>query len=142
MFGGVFDPDTEGVYGCAVLTHRSGEANPARGRLSRLVAPEAISVTDSVTDSVRLAEAQARWLGEYLRGRYLLPPRSVMLAATGAAGASRSPVGGPRGRWSRPRHRGGVDAYLRWLAAEVRRGRARAAAARYPLPVPSLLTAR
>ncbi|WP_139342105.1 hypothetical protein [Protofrankia sp. BMG5.30] len=132
LFGGVFNPDAEGVYGCGVLP---GGVSPGSGP-----GPAGGTGAISVTDAVRLAEAQARWLGEYLRGRYLLPPRSVMLAATGAAGASRSPVGDLRGRWSRPHHRGGVDAYLRWLAAEVRRGRARAAAGRYPLPVPSLLT--
>ncbi len=93
-------------------------------------------------DAVRLAEAQARWLGEYLRGRYLLPPRSAMLTAAGAAGPLRSLADDLRDRWLRPHHGSAVDAYLRWLEAEVRHGRARAAAGGYPLPVPSLVTTR
>ncbi|WP_131769561.1 hypothetical protein [Candidatus Protofrankia californiensis] len=94
------------------------------------------------TDAVRLAEAQARWLGEYLRGRYLLPLRSAMLTAASTPRPLRSLADDLRNRRLRPHHRSDVDAYLRWLGAEVRQGRARAAAGGYPLPVPSLITVR
>jgi hypothetical protein len=92
-FGGVFDPDSDGVY----LIGGAGE----------------------------LARAQGRWVGEYLRGRYLLPARSVMLAHPGLP---------PRGYLGRGRHGDGLAGYLARLDRELRRGHARAAAAGYPLP--------
>ncbi|WP_131784914.1 hypothetical protein [Protofrankia symbiont of Coriaria ruscifolia] len=167
LFGGVFDPDAEGVYGCGCLERRSSSADPFRSRprirdrkrtrdcLTGAVAGRDLPVSGSTgtgtgdaagsTDAVRLAEAQARWLGEYLRGRYLLPPRSAMLTAASTPRplrSLRSLADDLRNRRLRPHHRSDVDAYLRWLGAEVRQGRARAAAGGYPLPVPSLITVR
>jgi hypothetical protein len=72
--------------------------------------------------AARIAWEQARWIGEYLRGRYLLPPRSAMLTGLG-----------PRRRTTPG---GGAQAYLTALERERHAGRARAAAAGYPLPVP------
>jgi hypothetical protein len=129
-FGGVFDPDSDGVY-------LIGGAGPVGGRVhGRSTGSSAAAERDTVavrgiaaerdTVAVReLAWAQGSWVGEYLRGRYQLPPRSVMLAHPGL----------PRRRfgWERP----GIDGYLARLGRELRRGRARAAAAGYPLPLPS-----
>ncbi|WP_322759620.1 hypothetical protein [Frankia sp. Cr2] len=131
LFGGVFSLDTDGVYRCGRLPDPVG--TPSRGSV------------DSA-DTVQLADAQGRWISEYLRGRYLLPPRSVMLAAAGlpAAGSGswpRSRCDRLRASWH-PRHGpSAVQGYLRWLGAELRRGRARAAEGGYPIPVPSLITA-
>ncbi len=135
LFGGVFDPETEGVYRC--------------GRLPRPGAAPAGPV--AVADAVRLADAQSRWIGEYLRGRYLLPSRSAMLAAAGLRPTRRTATGSaswprPRSetlhaRWLRAPGQTAVRGYLRWLGAELRRGRARAAEGGYPLPVPSLIAA-
>ncbi len=81
-----------------------------------------------VSAEPELAAAQGRWIGEYLRGRYLLPSRPAMVSAAGRL------TGGPpadgAGQVRRRR-------YLRALAREVRRGHARAASAGYPLPVPA-----
>jgi hypothetical protein len=137
LFGGVFDPETEGVYWC--------------GRLPSPAAPSAGAETvTGVTapDAGRLTDAQARWISEYLRGRYLLPPRSVMVTAAGmaatsrAAGWPRSYGDLPRAAWAQLRGRSAVDCYLYRLGAELRRGRARAADGGYPLPVPSLVPGR
>ncbi|WP_322754403.1 hypothetical protein [Frankia sp. Cas3] len=130
LFGGVFSLDTDGVYRC--------------GRL-----PGSVDGSVDGADTVRLADAQGRWISEYLRGRYLLPPRSVMLAAAGlpAAGPAswlRSHADRLRASWHGRHRRPGrpaVQGYLRWLGAELRRGRARAAEGGYPIPVPSLITA-
>lgn len=114
-FGGVFLPDRDGVYvvGAAPLAGARG-AGAASDRETML--------------------AQARWLGEYLRGRYLLPQRSEMLAHLGLRP---TPV---LSRLARPSGR--THDYRRRLALEVRRGRARAAAAGYPLPVPATTEAK
>jgi hypothetical protein len=103
-FGGVFDPDSDGVY--------------------------PIGCWDPAAAAVELARAQGRWIGEYLRGRYLLPARPVMLANPGLP--SRRRLGG--GRHGGGRHGDGVARYLARLDRELRRGHARAAAAGYPLP--------
>ena len=75
-------------------------------------------------DSAVAAE-QGRWIGEYLRGRYLLPARSVMVSGRGPLGRA----GGARRGW----------AWRIALRRELRRGHERAALAGYPLPVPSRL---
>ncbi len=144
-FGGVFDPDAEGVYRCGHL--------PLAGSLpSDTALPSETTLPSDTADIIRLAEAQGRWVGEYLRGRYLLPARSAMLAAAGAPGWRRSRAAGLLDRWPAGPgwHHGRtaagvtavdvtVDGYLRWLSGELRRGRARAAEGGYPLPVPSLI---
>ncbi|WP_041253683.1 hypothetical protein [Frankia sp. EAN1pec] len=81
-----------------------------------------------VSAEPELAAAQGRWIGEYLRGRYLLPSRPAMVSASG-----RSAGGPPADRAGQLRRR----LYLRALTREVRRGHARAASAGYPLPVPA-----
>lgn len=81
-----------------------------------------------VSAEPELAAAQGRWIGEYLRGRYLLPSRPAMVSASG-----RSAGGPPADRSGQLRRR----LYLRALTREVRRGHARAASAGYPLPVPA-----
>ncbi len=143
LFGGVFDPETEGVYRCGRLPGPGPRAAPRPG-----AAPTGPL---AVADAVRLADAQSRWIGEYLRGRYLLPPRSAMLAAAGLTATRRTATGSaswprprseaPHARWLRAPGQTAVRGYLRWLGAELRRGRARAAEGGYPLPVPSLIAA-
>ncbi|MEX5707545.1 hypothetical protein AB1484_04285 [Parafrankia sp. FMc6] len=81
-----------------------------------------------VSAEPELAAAQGSWIGEYLRGRYLLPSRPAMVSASG-----RSAGGPPADRAGQLRRR----LYLRALTREVRRGHARAASAGYPLPVPA-----
>jgi hypothetical protein len=137
LFGGVFDPETEGVYWCGRLPAPAAPS-PGAGAVTGVAAP----------DASRLADAQARWISEYLRGRYLLPPRSVMVTAAGmtatgrATGWPRSPGDLPGTAWARIRGCGAVAYYLHRLGAELRRGRARAAEGGYPLPVPSLVPGR
>jgi len=72
--------------------------------------------------------ARASWVAEYLRGRYLPPPEQEMLdhPELRRTGLFRS---GERG-------------YRRALERELRAGRARAAAAGYPLPIPAVSPAR
>jgi hypothetical protein len=115
-FGGVYCPGRDGVY--VVGGKLGGE-------------PSCDDVVDGGTTLRRATQratelAQARWLGEYLRGRYLLPERQEMTAHSGLRRASMF-----------SRRRGGTRGYLSRLALELRRGRDRAAAAGYPLPLPS-----
>ncbi len=123
-FGGVFDPDSDGVYligaGSPVGVHGHGHA-----RSGMTSVPGTAAISDMAAGIRELAWAQGSWVGEYLRGRYLLPARSVMLAHPGLPGR--------RLGWEW----GGVAGYLARLDRELRRGRARAAAAGYPLPLPS-----
>ena len=82
-----------------------------------------------------LAEAQGRWIAEYLRGAYVLPPEQLLrreIAADRAAMQDRYV--------SSKRHTIQVDFddYLFHLDRERQRGRARAAAAGSLLPVASL----
>ncbi|MBX6388931.1 MAG: hypothetical protein IRZ08_08015 [Frankia sp.] len=97
-FGGVFHPRADGVYLVGWLPDGSA-AEP------------------------EVAEAQASWVGEYLRGRYLLPSYHEMASRPALR---RLPFGRQRGR-----------GYLRALERERRAGRARATAAGYPLPLPA-----
>jgi hypothetical protein len=109
-YGGVFHPDVEGVY-------RVGAGRPAG------VGPRPGPAIAAVPAVPAVVAAQARWIGEYLRGRYLLPARSAMVAHPALRRY------GPR-LWAGRR-------YLARLEGELRRGRARAAQAGYPLPVPA-----
>jgi len=68
--------------------------------------------------------AQAGWVAEYLRGRYQLPAYQIMISQPGLRRVGLS--------------RRGAGAYLRALERELRAGRARAAAAGYPLPLPGM----
>ena len=86
-----------------------------------LVGAPADGATEPATDVV-LAKAQAGWIGEYLRGRYALPAHQAMVSRPG-------PGRGPRARTG--------DGYLRAVGRELRAGRARAAAAGYPMPMPA-----
>ncbi|WP_026310517.1 hypothetical protein [Parafrankia elaeagni] len=86
-----------------------------------------------VSPDPELAGPQGRWIGEYVRGRYLLPSRSVMVC--GAGRLAGLPWRG--GLVSRPDGQAASRRYLRALAKEIRRGHARASRAGYPLPVPA-----
>jgi hypothetical protein len=139
LFRGVFALDTVGVYAAGPWT--------ALG----------LAAADLDLESVRrIAHAQGRCIGDYLRGRYVLPPteqpagtRRGLRQRVAAGGAIR--VHGTR--LHRPRVRGAataagdrakevsqlyLDDYLDDLRAEQRRGHRRAAAADYPIPVPGL----
>jgi len=107
LFGSVFPPDDVGVYQLTG-SGRVGTGGRPPARLDGLL------------------EARARWLGEYLRGRYRLPEHAAMVETGGIATGHRR-LGG----LAQPDP-------VRWLAAECRRGRARAALAGYPLPLPDL----
>jgi hypothetical protein len=101
-FGGVFHPRSAGVF---VVGGEPGSASQHP-----------------------LVELRARWVGEYLRGRYQLPAYQAMLDRPelrhrGLRGR------GPRGRTGR--------GLVRALERELRAGRSRAAAAGYPLPLPA-----
>ena len=81
-----------------------------------------------------LAEAQGRWLADYLRGRYHLPPRRALEADIRRENARM------RKRYvTSKRHTIQVDfdRYLFELARERRRGGERARAAGFELPVPA-----
>ncbi|MDQ3849871.1 MAG: NAD(P)-binding domain-containing protein [Actinomycetota bacterium] len=81
-----------------------------------------------------LAEAQAKWLADYLRGRYHLPARGALLADI------RRDQEAMRRRYvTSRRHTIQVDfdRYLYDLRGERRRGARRARAAGFALPVPS-----
>jgi hypothetical protein len=130
-FGGVFDPDSDGVY--LVGIYPEGMVSPPvpeDGRARDPAGSPASSAGSGVAAPGELAWAQARWVGEYLRGRYLLPERSVMLGHPGLPAPRRLGQLMHLGR-----ERPGVAGYLARLEREQRRGRGRAAAASYPLPV-------
>ena len=85
-----------------------------------------------------LAEAQGAWVGEYLTGSYALPPRPELMAD----------MQSERERMFKryvasKRHTMQVDYddYLLDLGRELKRGRARAARAGRPLPVPPRVAA-
>ncbi|WP_242424308.1 hypothetical protein, partial [Frankia sp. EI5c] len=103
---------------------RPGSAAPpppwSRGRFFGGVFHTELEGVFRVSPDPELAGPQGRWIGEYLRGRYLLPARSVMIRDPAAAGVRR------------PARR-----YLKGLARELRQGHARASRAGYPLPVPA-----
>ena len=81
-----------------------------------------------------LAEAQGRWIAEYLRGEYHLPAPRAM-----AADIRRENARMRRRYVASQRHTIQVDfdTYLASLRRERRRGAARAAAAGHALPVPA-----
>jgi hypothetical protein len=81
-----------------------------------------------------LAEAQSRWIAEYLRGEYHLPAARAM-----AADMRRESARMRRRYVASERHTIQVDfdTYLATLRRERRRGAARAAAAGQTLPVPA-----
>lgn len=88
-----------------------------------------------VSSDPELAGPQGRWIGEYVRGRYLLPSRSVMVCGAGRVAG----LPGRGGLVSRPDGQAAAASrrYLKALAKEIRRGHARASRAGYPLPVPA-----
>jgi hypothetical protein len=107
LYRRVFSPDIEGVFFLALL--------------------------QPLGATMPLAEAQGKWVADYLRGRYQLPPRERMVAEMRA---DRERM---RKRYvASKRHTMQVDfdTYLLELAAEQRAGRKRAAAAGHPLPIP------
>jgi cation diffusion facilitator CzcD-associated flavoprotein CzcO len=85
-----------------------------------------------------LAEAQGRWIADYLRGRYHLPPRRALEADIRRQGERM------RKRYvASKRHTIQVDfdRYLLDLRRECRRGAARARSTGYALPVPARVAA-
>jgi hypothetical protein len=107
-FGGVFHSVADGVY----VVGAPDEPAPPPG-----------------PPDPTLARAQAGWVAEYLRGRYRLPAYQAM--------AARPSLRRP-GLWrGAGRRHGGAAGYVRALERELRAGRARAAAAGYPLPLPA-----
>ena len=108
LFRRVFHPDIEGVFFLALL--------------------------QPLGATMPLAEAQGRWIAEYLRGRYLLPAPSEM----------RRDIEHDRETMRKryvasKRHTMQVDfdSYLVELEKEQRAGRKRAAEAGHPLPIPA-----
>lgn len=97
--------------------------HPVAGGVFLLGVPDSGQVVrpDSERD-LTVTKAQAGWVGEYLRGRYRLPAGQTMLDHPGLR---------------RTGVRRGAAGYLRALDRELRAGRARAAAAGYPLPLPA-----
>ena len=125
-FGGVFHPRADGVYlvgtpGGAADDETSPADVPAQRHADAADDAPGADLDDP------LVWAQGSWVGEYLRGRYLLPTYQAMLDRPGLR------RGGLRRR--------GAAGYLRALERELRAGRARAAAAGYPLPLPAHSTA-
>jgi hypothetical protein len=125
------DGTSRGIWDAVVLT----PAAPDRGAPDGLPAaaghcyggvfhPDVEGVYRVGAGRPAVVAAQARWIGEYLRGRYLLPARSSMIAHPGLRRYGPRPWAGRR--------------YLARLEGELRRGRARAARAGYPLPVPAV----
>lgn len=107
LFRRVFHPEIDGVFFLALL--------------------------QPLGATMPLAEAQGKWIADYLRGRYLLPPHSEMLADIEH---DREQM---RKRYvASKRHTMQVDfdSYLVQLEREQRVGRKRAAAAGHPLPIP------
>jgi hypothetical protein len=107
LFRRVFHPEIEGVFFLALL--------------------------QPLGATMPLAEAQGKWIAEYLRGRYLLPPRSEMLRDI-----AREREEMRRRYVASKRHTMQVDfdTYLVELEREQRAGRKRAADAGHPLPIP------
>jgi cation diffusion facilitator CzcD-associated flavoprotein CzcO len=108
LFRRVFHPDIEGVF--------------------------FLSLLQPLGATMPLAEAQGKWIAEYLRGRYLLPTPSEM----------RADIEHDRRQMRKryvasKRHTMQVDfdSYLIELEKEQRRGRKRAAEAGHPLPIPA-----
>jgi dimethylaniline monooxygenase (N-oxide forming) len=92
-----------------------------------------LSLLQPLGATMPLAEAQGKWIGDYLRGRYLLPPHSAMLADIEHDHQLM------RKRYvASKRHTMQVDfdSYLVGLEREQRAGRKRAAEAGHPLPIP------
>ncbi|OHV54215.1 hypothetical protein BCD48_08940 [Pseudofrankia sp. BMG5.36] len=120
-YGGVFHPRADGVYlvgsleGAGAALTEPGDASTRHTGQDDEMPPSSLGQ--------QLAWAQASWVGEHLRGRYLLPAYLAMLDHPGLrrVGLRRRGIGG----------------YLRALERELRAGRARAAAAGYPLPLPA-----
>jgi dimethylaniline monooxygenase (N-oxide forming) len=107
LFRRVFHPEVDGVFFLALL--------------------------QPLGATMPLAEAQGKWVADYLRGRYLLPPHSAMLADIEH---DRMQM---RKRYvASKRHTMQVDfdSYLVELGREQRAGRRRAATAGHPLPIP------
>jgi dimethylaniline monooxygenase (N-oxide forming) len=104
----------------------------------RVFAPEIegvffLSLLQPLGATMPLAEAQGKWIAEYLRGRYLLPPHSAMVRDI------EHDVEKMRKRYvASKRHTMQVDfdSYLVELEREQKAGRRRAAEAGHPLPIP------
>ncbi|MBL7502280.1 hypothetical protein I6A84_06665 [Frankia sp. CNm7] len=126
-YGGVFHSRTDGVFlvGSPKGVPAPDGGSPGRDPRDPPPGPPADRRGDTLTAVLahELIWAQASWIGEYLRGRYLPPARQAMLDHPRLRGT------GLR-RW-------GDGGYLRALDRELRAGRARAAAAGYPLPLPA-----
>ncbi|HEY0344161.1 MAG TPA: NAD(P)-binding domain-containing protein [Solirubrobacteraceae bacterium] len=93
-----------------------------------------VGLVQAIGASMPIAEAQGRWLADYLHGRYQLPPRRGLDADVRREDARM------RKRYvASKRHTIQVDfdRYLHELAKERRRGAERARAAGFELPVPA-----
>ncbi|ONH33837.1 hypothetical protein BL253_00530 [Pseudofrankia asymbiotica] len=124
-YGGVFHPRADGVYLVGSLGGTGAALTEPAGAPTRRAAED--DETPGPDPGRQLAWAQASWVGEHLRGRYLLPAYQAMLDHPGLrrVGLRRRGLGG----------------YRRALDRELRAGRARAAAAGYPLPLPAAAAA-
>jgi dimethylaniline monooxygenase (N-oxide forming) len=93
-----------------------------------------VGLVQAIGASMPIAEAQGRWLADYLRGRYHLPPRRAMEADVRREDARM------RKRYvASKRHTIQVDfdRYLYELGRQRRRGAERARAAGFELPLPA-----
>ncbi|WP_462186508.1 MULTISPECIES: hypothetical protein [unclassified Frankia] len=112
-----------GVFEAVVLTGPAARLGPAGTGSARFgeVFDLEVPWLFHVAGPAQLAAAQARWIGEYLRGRYTPPSPDEMAARPRLAGRSL---------------RGGAHGQLASLDRELRAGHARAAEAGYPMPQP------
>jgi hypothetical protein len=124
---GAPQPDGEahplGVFEAVVLTGPAARLGPAGTGSARFgeVFDLEVPWLFHVAGPARLAAAQARWIGEYLRGRYAPPSPDEMAARPRLAGRSL---------------RGGTHGQLTALDRELHAGHTRAAEAGYPMPQP------
>jgi hypothetical protein len=125
------DGASRGIWDVVVLTPAAADASGPDGLPAAaghcyggVFHPDVEGVYRVGAGRPAVVAAQARWIGEYLRGRYLLPARSAMIAHPGLRRYGPRPWAGRR--------------YPARLEGELRRGRARAARAGYPLPVPAV----
>lgn len=121
--------DQLGTFDAIILTADAAQrllpatARPATARRFGNVFDLDATWVFHLTTPPELAAAQGRWIGEYLRGRYALPPADALDAGLATS----------RTRTRRP----GLHSALADLTRELHAGHARAAAAGYPLPTPT-----
>lgn len=118
-----------------------GMFDPAQDRVFRVDGEPPASGPPGGDDAdpeirMRIAQARGRLLGEYLRGRYLLPPRSEVAAGGPPHGARRTVARLVDQIATRVGAGDPIPRYLRTMHRELARGHARAGVAGYPLPCP------